>query len=76
MAAETKKKAQQKSKVRLRLRAQAYEHRILDDSMRQILDTCERLGVKTVGPVPLPTEIKKYTVNRSTFVHKGCKRAV
>lgn len=55
---------------KLRLRIKSYDHRLIDNSCKQIIDTLKRLDAKIVGPIPLPTEFKKYTVNRSTFVHK------
>lgn len=58
---------------KLRIRVQAYEHKILDSSVKQIIDTALRFDAKVVGPIPLPTQIKKYTVNRSTFVHKDAR---
>lgn len=58
---------------RLRIRVRAYEHKVLDASVRQIIDTALRYDAKVVGPVPLPTEIKKYTVNRSTFIYKDAR---
>lgn len=58
---------------KLRIRVRAYEHKILDLSVKQIMDTANRLDAKIVGPVPLPTEIKRWTVNRSTFVHKDAR---
>ncbi len=58
---------------RLRIRVRAYESKILDKSVKQIMDTSLRFGAKVSGPIPLPTEIKKYTVNRSTFVHKDAR---
>ena len=58
---------------RLRIRVRAYESKILDSSVKQIMDTALRFGAKVSGPIPLPTEIKKYTVNRSTFVHKDAR---
>jgi small subunit ribosomal protein S10 len=57
----------------LRIRVRAYESKILDASVKQIIDTALRHDATVVGPVPLPTEIKKYTVNRSTFVHKNSR---
>jgi small subunit ribosomal protein S10 len=76
----TKAKAPRKSKAnasampeRLRIRVRAYEHKVLDASVRQIIDTALRYDAKVVGPLPLPTEIKKYTVNRSTFVYKDAR---
>lgn len=58
---------------KLRIRVRAYEHKILDTSTKQIIDTAMRFDAKVVGPIPLPTEIKKYTVNRSSFVHKDAR---
>ncbi len=58
---------------RLRIRVRAYEHKLLDMSVKQIIDTAFRFEAEVRGPVPLPTEIKKYTVNRSTFVHKDAR---
>ena len=58
---------------KLRIRVRAYEHKILDISVKQIIDTAFRYDANVRGPIPLPTEIKKYTVNRSTFVHKDAR---
>ena len=57
----------------LRLRVKSYDHRLLDNSVKQIVDTLERQNAKIVGPIPLPTGFKRYTVNRSTFVHKDAR---
>ncbi len=58
---------------KLRIRVRAYEHKILDMSVKQIMDTAARFDAVIVGPVPLPIEIKRWTVNRSTFVHKDAR---
>ncbi len=58
---------------KLRIRVRAYESKILDSSVKQIMDTALRLDAEVSGPIPLPTEIKKYTVNRSTFVYKDAR---
>ncbi len=58
---------------KLRIRVRAYESKILDASVKQIIDTAIRFDAKVVGPIPLPTEIKKYTVNRSSFVYKDAR---
>ena len=58
---------------RLRIRIRAYEYKILDLSVKQIIDTALRYDAKVVGPIPLPTEIKKYTVNRSPFIYKNAR---
>ena len=60
-------------KVVLRIRVRAYESKILDASVKQIMDTAMRYDATIVGPVPLPTEIKKYTVNRSPFIYKNTR---
>ena len=57
----------------LRIRVRAYEHKILDASLKQIMDTAARYDAVIHGPVPLPTEIKKYTVNRSSFIDKNSR---
>ena len=59
--------------VQLRIRVRAYENKILDASVKQIIDTALRYDAKIVGPIPLPTEIKKYTVNRASFVFKNAR---
>ncbi|MBI5045646.1 MAG: 30S ribosomal protein S10 [Candidatus Niyogibacteria bacterium] len=58
---------------KLRIRVRAYDHKILDKGVKQIVDAALRYGAEITGPVPLPTEIRKYTVNRSTFVHKNAR---
>ena len=60
-------------KVVLRIRVRAYESKILDASVKQIMDTAIRYDANIVGPIPLPTEIKKYTVNRSAFIYKNSR---
>ena len=70
-----KKKAVKEVEVkpRLRIKLRAYDHKIIDNSTRQIIDIAARYGVDVVGPVPLPTEIHKFTVNRSSFIHKDSR---
>lgn len=58
---------------RLRIKIKAYDHKVIDSSVRQIVDTAMRYGADVRGPIPLPTEFHKYTVNRSTFVHKDAR---
>jgi small subunit ribosomal protein S10 len=60
-------------KPRIRIKLRAYDYKVLDKSARQIIDTALRYGAEVSGPVPLPTEIHRYTVNRSTFVHKDAR---
>ncbi len=64
------KKEEQVQKEKLRIRVKAYDAKLIDTSVHQIVEAIRRQGGEIVGPVPLPTEFKKYTVNRSTFVHK------
>jgi len=59
--------------TKLRIRLRAYDHKILDASCRQIIETASRFGILVRGPIPLPTETRKYTVNRSTFIHKDAR---
>lgn len=63
----------EEEKQRLRIRIKGYDHKIIDSSVRQIVETVLRYGADVVGPLPLPTEIRKYTVNRSTFIHKNAR---
>ncbi len=58
---------------RIRIKLRAYDHKVIDQSARTILDTAVRSGALIHGPIPLPTEKKKWTVNRSTFVHKDSR---
>ena len=58
---------------KLRIRVRAYENKVLDLSVKQIIDTALRYDAKIEGPIPLPTEIKKYTVNRAAFIYKNAR---
>lgn len=70
----SKKAVQKKEEItRLRIRVRAYDHKILDTSVKQIIDTASRFDVEIQGPTPLPTEIKRYTVNRSPFIYKNAR---
>ena len=64
----TKPSAKAVQKIRIKL--QAYEHRILDQSVAEILNTARKTGSLVAGPIPLPTRIQRYTVNRSPHVDK------
>ena len=57
----------------LRIRVRAYESKILDTSVKQIMDTAASYEAETRGPIPLPTDIKKYMVNRASFVYKDAR---
>ncbi len=63
-----KKKKEVKPQLRIKLRS--YDSKVMDKSCQQIVEIADRGGVDIIGPVPLPTEIHRYSVNRSTFVHK------
>ena len=69
----TPEKADDEAKTRIRLKIRAYDHKVIDQSTRKIIDTADRSGAEIVGPVPLPTEKKKFTVMKSTFVHKDSR---
>lgn len=58
---------------KLRLRVLGYDHKVLDQSVKQIIDTALRFDATIVGPIPLPTDIRKFTVNASTFVYKDAR---
>ncbi len=61
------------AKQRIRIKIKAFDHKIIDQSTKSIINTANRSGAQVFGPIPLPTEKKKYTVNRSTFVHKDSR---
>lgn len=61
------------AEMRIRIKIRAYDNKIIDQATKTIVETAERNSAEIVGPVPLPTEKKKYTVNRSTFVHKNAR---
>src|SRR5665213_2094139 len=58
---------------KIRIKIRAYDHKLIDQSSKQIVDTAKRSGAQITGPIPLPTEKTKYTVLRSTFVHKDSR---
>ncbi len=60
-------------KQKVRIKIKAFDHKIIDQSTKTIIDTATRSGAQVFGPIPLPTEKKKYTVNRSTFVNKPAR---
>ena len=71
MATKQTKKESNENKIRIRVRA--YEAKVLDQSVKLIVDTAKRLEAIVTGPIPLPTEFTKYTVLRSTFVYKDAR---
>lgn len=63
----------EKATNRIRIKIKAYDHMLIDQSTKTIIDVAIRNGASIVGPIPLPTNIRKYTVLKSTFVHKDSK---
>ena len=61
------------SKQKIRIRLKAYDHKVLDQSARQIVETAQRTGADVSGPVPLPTDIQRFTVIRSPFIDKDSR---
>jgi len=70
---ETKVNESEEFKQRIRIKIKAFDHKIIDQSTKTIIETAQRSGAQIYGPIPLPTEKKKYTVNKSTFVHKDSR---
>ena len=68
-----KKINQEDGKQRIRIKIRAYDHKIIDQASVTIIDTVRKYGSEVAGPVPLPTAKRKYTVNKSTFVHKDAR---
>lgn len=69
----TKKEKTPELSQRIRIKLKAYDNKVIDKSARQIVETIERNGGQATGPVPLPTEIRKYTVNRASFIDKNSR---
>lgn len=67
------KTAVEEAVQRIRIKIRAYDHKLIDQSAKQIVDTARKSGAIISGPVPLPTEKTKYTVLKSTFVHKDSR---
>ena len=72
---ETKEENKKKDSLvsRIRIKIKAYDHKVIDSSVRQIVETALRHGAEVHGPTPLPTEFHKYTVNRSSFIYKDSR---
>ena len=73
MIIKKKTAAVEEVKPKLRIKLRSYDNKVVDNSARQIIEVASRYGVKFTGPVPLPTETHKYTVNRASFVHKDSR---
>lgn len=61
------------NKQKIRIKIKGYDYRILDKSVKHIIDTVEKTGASVIGPIPLPTDLQKMTVLKSTFVHKDSR---
>ena len=70
-----KKVVKEAAQAKLRLIVSAFESKILDESVKKIMDVAEKYNATIVGPVPLPTKTKKWTVIRSSFVYKNSQEA-
>ena len=55
---------------RIRIRLRAFDHRMLDQSASEIVETTKRTGARVAGPIPMPTRVERYTVNRSVHADK------
>lgn len=64
----------EEDRTRIRIKIRGYDHKMIDQSTRTIMDTAERTGADIIGPIPLPTHNNKFTVMRSTFVHKDARQ--
>ena len=61
------------ARQKIRIQLKGYDHRVLDQSAKQIVETAERTGAAVVGPIPLPTRIEKFTVQRATYIDKDSR---
>lgn len=61
------------TKQKIRIKIRSFDHKVIDETAKLIIDTAERTGSIVAGPIPLPTRIDKFTVNKSTFVHKNSR---
>lgn len=73
MPSKKKEKEEIKTVPQLRIKFRSYDSKVIDKSCQQIVEIAERSGIDILGPIPLPTEISRYTVNRSTFIHKNSR---
>ena len=70
---EAKVSAVSSKKETLKISVKAFEHRVVDEAVKKIISAAKDTGSQTVGPIPLPTKIEKFTLNRSTFVNKNAR---
>jgi len=55
---------------KLRIKIKSFDHKVIDETSKLIIDNAEKTGAMIAGPIPLPTKVEKFTINKSTFVHK------
>ncbi|MDD4996260.1 MAG: 30S ribosomal protein S10 [Patescibacteria group bacterium] len=70
---EKEQEKEAKYQPRIRIKVRSYDHRVIDEALKGIIEAVSRTGAKVIGPIFLPTENKKYTVLRSSFVHKDSR---
>lgn len=61
------------TKQKIRIKIKSFDHKVIDETSKLIIDNAVRTGAMVAGPIPLPTKIEKFTVNKSTFVHKNAR---
>ncbi|MBU1018374.1 MAG: 30S ribosomal protein S10 [Patescibacteria group bacterium] len=61
------------SAQKIRIKIKSFDHKVIDEATKLIIDTAERTGARIAGPIPLPMKIEKFTVNKSTFVNKDSR---
>jgi small subunit ribosomal protein S10 len=61
------------AKQKIRIKVKSFDHKVIDEAAKLIIETAEKTGAIVAGPIPLPTKIEKFTVNKSTFVHKDAR---
>ncbi len=61
------------TKQKIRIKIKSFDHKVIDETAKLIIDNAVRTGAMVAGPIPLPTKIEKFTVNKSTFVHKNAR---
>lgn len=70
MSDTAKQQKHEEKEQRIRIKIRAYDYKLIDAATVTIINTAKRSGASVIGPIPLPTEIRRYTVNRSTFIDK------
>lgn len=60
-------------KGRIRIKLRSYDYRIIDETCQKLIDTAIRTGASVVGPIPLPTKVEVFVVNKATFIDKNSR---